>query len=165
MTSSTFKQAAYAQETDEVVIALVTLYSDELTQPIRVCSDPYEKLIGLGDDIYGLVSNGDTYLFLPFDIWLPRDDKTGVVSAKFSIDNVDRNIVATARSVTKPVSVKIQCVLSDDVDRVEIEFDNFKLSNITYDVMQLTGDLTLDYWGLEPFPSGRFVPSDFPGLF
>lgn len=165
MTSTTFQQAAYAQETDEVFIALVTLYSDELTEPIRLCSDPFQALSGLGEGVYGLVSNGETYVFLPFDIYLPRDDKTGTVSARMVIDNVDRRIIPHARSVRKPVTVKFQCVLSDDVDRVELEFDNFKLSNVSYDAMQLQGDLTLDYWGLEPFPSGRFIPSDFPGLF
>ncbi len=165
MTSTTFKQAAYAQETDEVFIALLTLYSDELAEPIRIASDPFQALTGLGDNIYGVISNGDTYVFLPFDIWLPKDDKTGVVSARVVIDNIDRSIIPHARSVTRPMNVKIQCVLSGDVDTVELEYDNFKLSNVSYDAMTLQGDLTLDYWGLEPFPSGRFIPSDFPGLF
>lgn len=165
VTSDTFKQAAYAQQTDEVFIVLITLDSDELTQPIRIASDPYENLPAEGPLVRGVISNGDTYIFVPIDMWLPKDDNTGVVSAKMSIENIDRRIVETARSVTKPVNVNIQCVLSDDVDRIELEFDGFKLSNITYDVNEVTGDLTLDYWGLEPFPSGRFIPADFPGLF
>lgn len=163
--STTFKQAAYAQQTDEVFIILVTLDSDELTDPIRICSDPLEKLPLLGDDIYGLVSNGDTYLFLPFDIWLPRDDRTGTVSAKLSIENIDRRVIETARSVTKPISVRMQCILASDPDTIELDFDNFQLSNVKYDVMTVDGDLTLNYWGLEPFPSNTFTPSNFPGLF
>jgi hypothetical protein len=165
MTSPTFKQAAYASETDEVFIALLTITSDELTEPIYISSDPYEKLTGLGDDVYGCISNGNTFIFMPFDISLPRDDKTGTVSAKLAIENVDRRIVENVRSITKPVNVKIQCVLSNDVDFIEIEYDNLKLSNVNYDVMTVEGDLTFDYWGLEPFPSGRFTPSGFPGLF
>ena len=163
--SSTFKQAAFAQETDEVFVVLVTLDSDELDEPVRICSDPLTQFPLLGDDIYGLVSNGDTFLFLPFEIWLPRDDKTGTVSAKISIENVDRRLVETARSVTRPVNVKMQCVLASDPDVIELEFDNFQLSNVKYDVMIIEGDLTLNYWGLEPFPSNRFTPSNFPGLF
>lgn len=163
--SNTFKQAAYAQETDEVFIVLVTLDSDELEEPIRIASDPLTHMPLLGDDIYGVVSNGDTYIFIPFDIWLPRDDKTGTVSAKISIENVDRRVIETARSVTKPISVKMQCVLASAPDDIEIEFDNFQLSNVKYDVMNVEGDLTLNYWGLEPFPSNTFTPSNFPGLF
>lgn len=163
--SLSFKEAAYSQETDDVFIALVTFYSDELEAPIRICSDPYQRLTSLGEDIYGLISNGDTYIFMPFDIWLPRDDKSGTVSAKMTIENIDRKIVEQARAVRKPVTVKIQCVMSSNLDFVEIEYDNFKLSDLSYDSTQIEGNLTLDYWGLEPFPSGRFIPSDFPGLF
>ncbi len=163
--SDTFREAAYASETDEVIVYLVKLYSEELSEPIFICSDPTQKLPELGDDVYGIVSNGDTYVFMPFDIWLPRDDKTGSVSAKLSIQNTDRRIVEKARSVTKPITVRIQCVLASDPDYVDAEFDNFRLSNVKYDVMTVDGDLTLDYWGLEPFPSYKFTPSDWPGLF
>jgi len=165
MVSSAFKEAAYAQQTDEVFVTLVTLDSDELEEPIRICDDPFAPLIGLGEDIYGIESNGETFIFMPFEIWLPRDDKTGTVSAKLSIQNIDRRIVETARSVTQPVNVKMQCVLASDPDTIEIEFDNFQLSNVKYDVMSVEGDLTLNYWGLEPFPSWNFTPSNFPGLF
>lgn len=163
--SDYFKQVAYAQDTEEVFIVLVTLSSDELDEPVRICSDPHDLLPDLGEDVYGLVSNGDTYVFLPFDIWLPRDDKTGTVSAKISVENVDRRIIEAARTVTKPISVKMQCILGSDLDQVELSFDNFQLSNVKYDVMTVDGDLTLNYWGLEPFPSNTFTPSNFPGLF
>jgi hypothetical protein len=159
------KQAAYAQQTDEVFVTLVTLSSDELTESIRICDDPTTALTGLGDDVYGIVSNGDTFLFMPYDIWLPRDDKTGTVSARLAIQNTDRRIVEVARTVTRPVNVKMQVVLASDPDTIEVEFDNFQLSNVKYDVMKVEGDLTLNYWGLEPFPSSSFTPSNFPGLF
>lgn len=165
MVSNTFRDAAYAQETDEVFVVLVTLSSDELTESIRISSDPTQLIPALGQDIYGTVSNGQNFIFLPFDIWLPRDDKSGTVSAKMSIENVDMRIIETARSVTKPVNVRMQCVLASSPNMIEIEFDNFQLSNIKYDVMTVEGDLTLNYWGLEPFPSHRFTPSNFPGLF
>lgn len=163
--TDTFKQAAYSQESDEVFVTIVTLSSDELEEPIIICDDPTTALTALGDDIYGIESNGDTAVFMPYDIWLPRDDKSGAVSARLSIENTDRRIVQHARNVTKPINVKIQTVLASDPDTVEIEFDNFQLSNVKYDVMKLDGDLTLNYWGLEPFPSNRFTPSNFPGLF
>jgi len=165
LTTNAFKQAAYAQETDEVFVTLITLDSDELEEPIYICDDPFERRVELGEDIYGIESNGNVFVFMPFDIWLPRDDKTGTVSAKISIQNTDRRIVEVARSVTKPVSVKIQCILASDPDTIEIEFNNFQLSNVKYDVMTVDGDLTLNYWGLEPFPSWCFTPANFPGLF
>ncbi len=163
MTSNSFREAAYAQETDQVFIALLTITSDTLTEPVYVASDAYEMLPTA--QVEGVLSNGNEFIYLPFDIVLPRDDDTGTVSAKLKIENIDREIVSIVRSITKPVDVKIQVVLSGDVDFVELEYNNFKLSNVSYDAEFVEGDLTLDYWGLEPFPSGRFTPSGFPGLF
>lgn len=161
--STTFKQAAYAQETDEVFIALLTFTSSELPAPIYVASDPFQMLPTA--NVRGVLSNSIEYVYLPFDISLPRDDATGSVSAKLRIENIDQQIIASVRSIKKPVTVQIQVVLSNDVDFIEMQFDNFQLTNVSYDGFTIEGTLTLDYWGLEPFPSGRFVPSNFPGLF
>lgn len=163
MTSQSFKQHAYAQETDQTIIVLLTISSDELTEDIYISSDPTQTLPEAG--VYGTVSNGQEYVFLPYDIWLPHDDKTGAVTAKLVIENIDRQIVEIVRQITKPVTVNIKTILSGDLDFVEIEYSDFQLSNISYDTMTVSGDITLDYWGLEPFPSKKFTPSNFPGLF
>lgn len=163
MTSNSFKQHAYAQETDQACIALITISSDELEENLYVSSDPTQILPTA--NVYGTISNGQEYVFLPFDLYLPADDKTGAVTAKLIIENIDRRIIEIVRTVSKPVNMNIKMVLSGDLDFIEIEYDNFKLTNITYDSMTVTGDISLEYWGLEPFPSKKFTPSNFPGLF
>lgn len=166
MMSDNFRQAAYSQETDVAVIVLLTFTSeDETLEPVRVCNVGIEKFDDLGENIYGVTSNGNRFLFLPFNISLPQDDKTGAVSAKLSIDNVTRELVKHARGVKKAINVNIQCVLSNNLDYIEMEYDNFKLTNVTYNAFTVEGDLSIDYLGLEPFPCGRFTPSGFPGLF
>lgn len=163
MTSDSFKQQFYAQETESVFIVLLTLSSDDLAEDILIASDPYELLPTA--NVRGVVSNGLEYIFIPFEITLPKDDSTGVVTAGITIDNVARDVIDQARSVRSPINVRIQVVLSDDVDAVELDYDYFKLTNVRYTTTTVTGQLTLDYWELEPFPSGRFTPSYFPGLF
>jgi hypothetical protein len=163
VTSDLFKQEAYAQETEQVLIGLITISNDEMDEPVRISTDPTQLLPEAA--VYGTVSNGEEFLFLPVDVWLPSENDRGVVTAKVTIENVSRQVISLFRTVSKAVDFKIQTVLSGDTDFVEIEYDNFKLSNITYDTMSVTGDLSLDYWGLEPFPSKRFTPSNFPGLF
>lgn len=165
MISDNFRRAAFAQETDVAVIILITLSSDDLPDAIRVCSAPVEAFSDLGDNVYGVTSNGNRYLFLPFEIELPQDDKTGAVTAKLTIDNVSREIVSYARSVKSAMNVSIQCVLSNALDDVELEYNDFKLTNVSYNAFTVQGDLSIDYLGLEPFPCGRFTPSGFPGLF
>lgn len=165
MISNNLKQAAYAQETDVAIIVLLTLSSPELTDAIRVCNVPVEKFEDLGENIYGCTSRGQRYLFLPFEIDLPQDDKTGAVTAKLTIDNVNRQIVQYARQTKQAVNVVIECVLSNNLDYLELEYKDFKLTNVKYDGFTVSGNLSIDYLGLEPFPCGRFTPSGFPGLF
>ena len=162
-TSDNFRQVGYAQETEVAVITLLTMIVGETT--IRICDTPIEKFTDLGENIYGLISNGNQYLFLPFSITLPQDDKTGVVSAKLEIDNVNREIVQYARSTSDPINVGIQVVLSNALNTPELEFNDFKLTNVKYNGFTISGNLSVDYLGLEPFPAGRFTPSGFPGLF
>lgn len=165
MISDNLRQAAYGQETDVAVIVLLTLSTADLPDTIRVCNVPVEKFSDLGDNVYGVTSNNQRYFFIPFDIELPQDDKTGAVSAKLTIDNVNRQIVQYARETKTPINVSMQVILSNALDYVELEFNDFKLSNVSYDGFSVSGDLTIDYLGLEPFPCGRFTPSGFPGLF
>lgn len=165
MISENLRQAAYAQDTDIAVIVLLTLSNDNMEEPIRVCSAPVEKFTDLGENVYGVTSNSNRFVFLPFEIELPQDDKTGAVSAKLTIDNVTREIVQYARQTRNVLNVTLQVVLSNNLDYVELEYKNFKLRNISYDGLTVSGDLSIDYLGLEPFPAGRFTPSGFPGLF
>lgn len=161
--STSFKEAAYAQETEVAVITLLTMTVGSTV--IRVCDTPVEKFSDLGENIYGVISNGEQYIFLPFSITLPQDDKTGAVTAKLEIDNVNREIVQYARDTNDPINVGIQVVLSNALNTPELEFDDFKLTNVKYNGFTVSGNLSVDYLGLEPFPAGRFTPSGFPGLF
>lgn len=165
MTSENFNSQAFAQETSVALIDLLTLSVEGESEPVLICDVPHQKFPDLGEEVYGVESNGKRFIYLPFNVTLPRDDKTGSVTAKLTIENVDRNIIRYARGYLKPIDVKIQVVLSSDTNYVEIEFSDFKLTNINYDGFQIEGDLSIEYLGLEPFPSGRFTPSGFPGLF
>lgn len=163
MVSNVFKEAAYAQETEEVIIALLTITSENLTQPIRVASDPYEVLPIAG--VRGVVSRGEEFIFLPFEIEMPRDDKTGIVSAKLVIENVSRDIVKVLRETRTAVDLKIEVVLSNDVDLVEETFDELRLYDVNYNALTIEGRLGMDYFEREPVPYGRFTPANFPGMF
>lgn len=161
--SENFKQVAFAQETDVAIITLLTMVVGDTV--IRVCDTPVEKFNELGENIYGVTSKGYQFLFLPFNIQLPQDDKTGAVTAKLEIDNVNREIVQAARETKEAIKVSIQVICSNALDDVELEYNDFKLTNVRYNGFTVSGNLSVDYLGLEPFPKGRFTPSGFPGLF
>ena len=152
--SATLRSAVFAQETSEVFIVLLTLSHPDLAEPIRVSTDAVDT-----------VSRSNTFLSFPFELVLPDDDENSSPRATLSIDNIDRQVVLAMRSISSAPTVLMEIILASDTDTVEASFPDFKLENITYDDLKLTGDLTLEEFILEPYPSGTFTPADFPSMF
>lgn len=163
--SDNFRKEAYAQETGVAVITLLTITSDKMDGEIHLCDTPVVRFPEKGDNAYGLVSNDVQYDFIPFNIVLPQDDETGAVTATLEIDNIGRELIGHIRSIKSAINVSIQVILSNNLDYIELEFNDFKLTNVKYNVYKVWGDLSVDYLGQEPFPQSRFTPKDFPGLF
>lgn len=161
--SSAFKQAAFSQETNTAFIMLVTISHDSFSDDIRLASDSYEDLPTAG--VRGVISRSEEYIYLPLAIVLSQEDDSGVARASISVDNINRDIIAAVRSATSAVSVTIEVVLSSDPDTVEVSVQDFRLERVEYDAFTVSGDLSVEYFDLEPFPSGRFTPSKFPGMF
>lgn len=161
--TNTFKQALYAPETDQVFTTLIEIDHDDLAQPVRVASDWLEELPSAG--VKGVISNGVEYIAFPFEFILPDQNETQISRAKLKIDNVSREIMVSALQITSPATVNIKMVLSSDPDVVELDLSGFKLSDLTANAFAIEGDLIITTYDLEPFPSGRFDPSRFAGLF
>lgn len=161
--SNNAKMALLAQQTDKVLVVLVTINHETFDEPVRICSDPTEVLPEAG--VRGIISNGEEYIYIPFSIELPAQDDTGAAHARISVDNSSRDIVAAVRSATSALSITIQLVLADDPDTVEVSIEDFRLDRVTYDSFTVSGDISVEFFDLEPFPSRRFTPSDFPGIF
>lgn len=163
MVSQNFRREAFARETGEVLIALITITADNLTQPIYVASDAYEMLPVAG--VYGVVSRGQEYIYLPFSMETPRDDSTGLVNAKIQITNVSRDIIAAVRTAQRGIRMKFEMVISSDVDYVEDSFDGLELVDVSYNALMIEGNLNVDYFSREPFQSASYTPGNTPGLF
>lgn len=148
------KQALNAPETGEVFIVLLTIEHEELAEPL------YFSL-----DAVNTVSRGHTFLALPFDLTPPEESGERPPAARLTLDNIDRQIVALLRSITTPLTVKFEVVRAADPETVEAVWDGFKLRNLSYNALTLQGDLTLEDFLREPFPSGIFSPAYFPALF
>lgn len=148
------RQALYDQETGESFLLLVTVDHPDLPEPIRVTSDKADT-----------ESRGEIYQAAAFELTLPDDNEDRGPRALIRIGNVDREIVRTLRAIATPPTVTIEVVPGSDPDTVEAAFPDFRLSDATYDALIVEGELTLDEFLGEPFPSGRFDPARFPGLF
>ena len=152
--SSAFLSALYGSRTTEAVLVLLTIDHDDLSTPIRLSSDEVDT-----------TSNGDTYTAYPFKIQLPDDPENGVSRGRITVDNVNRLLVESVRSISTPPTVDIAVVLSSDPDTVEIEFTGFEMTNITYDAYEVSGTIQIQSFSREPYPALAFLPNQFPGLF
>ena len=152
--SDALKRAAFAAETEEVFIVLLTIAHAEMEEPFRLSSDAVDT-----------VSRGNTYYAFPFGLQLPDDSDEGPPKAKITVDNIDRNIVAAIRSISTWPSVTLEVVLASDPDVVEASFEDFQMREITYNSLVVEGTLSMEALLQEPYPAGTFNPSQFPGLF
>lgn len=161
--SNAFKRGAFSQNTDECYVLLVTATHSSWDDDIRLCTDPAQLLPLAG--VRGTISRGNEYLFLPMQIGLPAEDDSGVSKCVVTIDNIDRTIISEIRKVGKGITLKLEIILASNPDHVEISFPNFKFTSVKYDAMTIQGEISLQYFDLEPFPSARFNKAYFPGLF
>lgn len=152
--SATGKQALFSQETSEVFLILITIDHADLAQPIRVTSDSVDT-----------VSRGNTFVAFPFELDLPTDTFDAPPRARLTIDNIDRQIVQAVRDISSPAEVLMEIILASAPDNVEVSFPDFKLSNVNYDALTVSGDLIVEDFSAEPYPARVFGPADFPGIF
>ncbi|WEX07367.1 DUF1833 family protein [Chelativorans sp. AA-79] len=162
--SNTFRKALYARETDEVAVCLMTVTHPELSEPIRLSTDPTQR-ISIDPMIYGTVSRGENFPFVPINVVLSEDSDDTAPTASLEIDNTDLSLIAAMRSITQAAKVKLEMVLASDPDTVEIEFPEMMVSAVTYNASIISFTLTVDGLVAEPFPGNAFLPSTFPGLF
>lgn len=151
--SLAMKQALFAQETGETILFLLTISHAQLAQPIRIVQNNEN-----------IVSNGNTFTAFPFDISVPddRDDELSQITCR--IDNVDRQLMEAARTITSAADVTFSIILASEPNTLAFSQD-FKMQEVTVDEQVVTGVLTRAPLADEPFPGYNFVPSKFPGLF
>ena len=159
-----FLSAAFSQETDEVVICLLTITHPSLSTPIYLSSNPTERI---SDDplIYATNSRGNQYLTLPFDFTLPDDQTDSAPRVQLVIDNTERQLVAMLRSISTPATIVVEIVLASAPDNVEIALPGLQLGNAKIGERSVSIDLVADPLVNEPFPGGAFTAGAFPGLF
>lgn len=164
--SLNFRRASYSQETELFIIGLITISHEDLTDDILLSTDPTERITTPDSDIiYGTISRGNTYIFLPIKIKLPSDTDEGPGNFVLEMDNIHQDMVEALRSISTPPSFKLELVLNNDLDTVEVSWPEFLLTGIKYNDLTISGTLTLEMLEREPFPSGSFTPTNFPGLF
>lgn len=167
-------KAMFGTETDSDFIILLTITSDDtseatgIPEPIRLCDGYTGRINSLTTDeevVYGVTSRGLNYLFLPLQITLPTEEDTQAPRCTIVINDVTRYLTPIIRKIRSSLNVKLEIVLSTQPDTVQVYFDGFTITGITYNKDTVTADLSMTELEQEPFPVYKFTPQYFPGLF
>jgi hypothetical protein len=162
--SVTMRDAMFAQESGQVIVTLLTITHPQLSAPFYISSDP-TQVVSYTPLIYGTVSRGLTYTFIPFSVILPDDKDESPPAAKLVLDNTARELIPLLRSTGTPATIKLEQVLASAPNAVEISYPELDLVSMDYEAGQITLTLEINALLFEPFPAGTFNPADFPGLF
>lgn len=163
--STAFLRESFKQETGVCPIFLLTISHPSLVTPIRVSSDPTERLSETASQIvYGTTSRGNEYTFFPFSINIPNDEADSPAQMQIQLDNVNRELTSIIRSLSSPPTITTEIVLDTSLDDVEITWPEFLMTQIEYGI-SIKGTLCLELLEREPYPALNFTPSYFGGLF
>ncbi len=149
----TLTAEAFAQETTEVLLVLLTIEHEDITT------------IRLVDNNEDIISNSETFTAFPFSVVLPDSREDSPSHAQLTIDNVSREISEVVRTVSSAPTVTISIIKASAPDTLQRTFPFLEMRNIQWTATLLKADLTKEDFTEEPFPAGHFVPSQFPGLF
>lgn len=143
---------------DEAVLVLLTITHPSI-EPIRVVNNAPAE-----DGSNDIVSRGETFIAFPFTPELPADDEDQP-TARLRIANVDRRISESLMALTSPPELAFEIIRSSTPDTVLRRFARFELRNVTWDALEVSGELMQASFAAEPWPNIRVVPSLFPAMF
>lgn len=159
-----------AASTDAVEVALMVFEHADLEAPLRLSTDPTERL-STDPLTYGTRSRWndadpleDPYLFVMAEAALPGDMEDGPAPAEIILVNLDAGIAEVLRSVTSRATVHFAVVMSDTPDIVETEFRDMRLMEAGGDAAEYRLQITRLPIEEESVPSDRMTKQRFPGM-
>lgn len=161
-------KAMFSPESSDTLIMLLTMYdeSGDPTKAIRLADGYTQRLSETARDIvYGVVSRGKEYTFIPITVTLPSEDDSASPRCSLTINDVTKILVPVIRNITSPPKVLMELVLASSPDIVEASFPGFYITNFTYSAETVQAELSMINFATEPFPAYTFTPAYFPGLF
>lgn len=151
--SAIFKRMAFAQETSEAVVVLLTITHPDLPSPIYCARYSMD-----------FTSRGNVYKAFPFEPTLPLDTADELPQATIVIENVDRVIVSTVRTLVGKPAITLEVVVASDPDNPQVVL-NLLLNEAKYDALTVTCTMAWESFLGEPYPAHSINPGDFPGVF
>lgn len=161
--------AVLAPQTDEREINLLTITHPQWAEPLRLSTDPTVWLRNdpdTGTPMYGTISRGMTFEYVPIAPVLPDSREDSPPSGKVSISNVSRLVSPYILTIEDEYPrVTVEVVLASQPDIVDQVWPEMELTNASIDANNAEATIAMNTAEKEPLPWLRFVPAYFPNLF
>lgn len=160
----------YSTDSKYIPVVLLTVTHPSFSEPIRISTDNAVELEQniYAEKIYGTLSRGENYYFIPFEFSLPSSHTEEAPTASLSISNIGLDLMSYIREIQpgreKP-KVKIEVIIAQDPDTVIQSNPELNIISISYNAESITFNLASEDLASEPFPSGTFNPTFFKGVF
>lgn len=174
-------KAVFSPESDSDLVTLITIYDPADNSVVaRICDGFTQRITALDtesdkadldvaqtelSEVYGVVSGGRNFIFLPLQITLPSEEEAQAPRCSIVINDVTRYLIPTIRNISAPPKVRIDLVLTTNPDVLQVSFTSFYINSFTYNANTVTAELSMINYDVEPFPVHNFTPKHFPGLF
>jgi hypothetical protein len=156
ITSDAALRAIFSERTTEVFITLVKIESEEIGfTTIRWAKDHPTQI----------TSNGETYEGCCFEVSMISDQDENLPESSLRIQNVDRVIVNTVRTLTRPPNISVSVILASEPDTILRGPFTMKLRNVSWNALVVMGSLKIEDILNEPIPGESMTPELCPGIF
>ena len=165
LTSLNARESAIAEHDGDVPVALLTIDHEDMEEPLRISTDPTQRL---SDDPlrYGTMHQGVAYYYALVAVPLPEQGQDAADTVPVTIDIVTPEMAAIPASVASPASVDIVQVMAGSPDTIEFAWLDPEVRSASVDTEQ--GVITLEVgrmpWLEEPVQRHRMTAQRFPGL-
>lgn len=153
--STTATEALQRVNDPQGILMLLTITGGGIAEPVR-----------LVNDTRNLVSNGETFLGLPFEVVLPKEAARETPRCRLRMDNIGREFMAELEALEPGAELMatVQCVYRATPDVIEYEF-TAPMGGISANVFDVSATLGQSELMRRPVTDIRFDPTTAPGLF
>ena len=159
----------YNTSTAYIPVVLLTITHPSFDEPIRISTDNKDIMEQniYEENIYGTISRGNNYYFLPFSFELPSSHSDEAPTASLTVTNVGLDLMPYIRNLQardKP-KILIEVIIAQEPDNIIQAFPELTVGNVSYNAENVNFTLESVDLSREPFPSGTFNPTFFKGMF
>lgn len=166
--SITARTALDQQLTDEIEVVLVKIEHPVLDEPVRLSSDPTERLsiepLICGTRSTWRTADDSPFLFTMMDALVPDETDDGSAQGSLVLQVLDSDIAAVLTSTTVPATCHMAIVLASSPDVVEAEWAGLQHTDSDGDSGEIVLRFSQEALFEEPYPSDRMTKQRFPGL-